>query len=158
MKWIDLPPVWLAGFIAVVYVIGLQDWLSARPAFEIFGIDFEENRFGWGGELFIAAGLIAMIAAVIEMVKHRTTVIPHREADALVETGIFAFSRNPIYLGDVLVLIGCVIYFQAVLALLLVPVFIYVIRQRFILPEEDRLFAKFGDAFDDYCEMTRRWI
>lgn len=158
MKWIDIPPVWLAGFIALTYVIGLQDWLNVRPAFTLFGIDFNENRFGWGGELFIAAGLIAMAAAVIEMGKHNTTVIPHRDADALVQSGIFAFSRNPIYLGDVLVLIGCVIFFKATVALLLVPVFVLVILQRFILPEEDRLYAKFGDVFDDYCELTRRWI
>ena len=158
MKWIDIPPVWLAGFIALTYLIGQIGWLAVRPAFTLFGIDFAENQFGWGGEMFIAAGLLAMVAAVFEMGRHNTTVIPHREADALVQTGIFAFSRNPIYLGDVLVLVGCVILFKAALALLLVPVFIYIIRQRFIFPEEDRLAAKFGEDFEDYCELTRRWI
>jgi len=158
MKWIDIPPVWLVGFIAVAYVIGQQEWLLARPAFTLFGLDFGENRFGRGGALFIAAGLVAMAAAVIEMGKHRTTVIPHREADALVQTGIFAFSRNPIYLGDVLVLFGCVLVFKAPVALLLVPLFGYIIRERFIIPEEDRLADKFGETFDAYCEMTRRWI
>lgn len=158
MKWIDLPPVWLAGFIALTYLIGAQDWLAVRPAFTLFGLEFAENRFGRGGGLFIAAGLVLMAAAVIEMGRHNTTVIPHRDADALVQSGIFAYSRNPIYLGDVLVLFGCVILFKAVLALPLVLLFAYIIRQRFILPEEDRLAARFGEAFDDYCELTRRWI
>lgn len=158
MKWIDLPPIWLAGFIGLTYWISTLNILVERPAFEMFGVLFGTNRLDWGGELLIAAGLFAMAAAVFEMVKHRTTVIPHQEADTLVQTGIFAFSRNPIYLGDTLVLSGVAIYWSAPLALLLVPIFVWIIRQRFILPEEQRLSAKFGKAFDDYCDMTRRWL
>ncbi len=147
MKWIDLPPVWLAGFIALTYLIG-----TGLP---LVG---SEAHIGWVAGLFISAGLVAMGAAVFEMARAKTTVIPHREADALVQSGIFALSRNPIYLGDVLVLVGFVIWFKAPLALLLVPVFIFVIRLRFIEPEETRLAAKFGAAFASYCARTRRWI
>lgn len=158
MKWIDLPPVWLAGFAALTYWIGTLDLLTTRPGFEVFGLFFPENRTGWGGEMLIAVGLCLMGAAVFEMVRHRTTVIPHRDADALVTSGIFAYSRNPIYLGDAVVLAGLAILWSAPLALFLVPIFVWIIRQRFILPEEERLFEKFGEAFDDYCDMTRRWI
>lgn len=158
MKWIDLPPVWLAGFIGLTYWISTFNILTERPGFEIFGQWIEANRLDWGGELLIGAGLFLMAAAVFEMVKHKTTVIPHQEADTLVQTGIFAFSRNPIYLGDTLVLCGAVFYWSAPLALIFVPIFIWIIRVRFIFPEEERLAAKFGEAFDDYCEMTRRWV
>lgn len=158
MKWIDLPPVWLAGFVALTYWIGTFDFLTTRPGFDVFGLSVAEHSFGWGGELLIGAGLVAMVAAVIEMGRLRTTVIPHRDADVLVQTGIFAYSRNPIYLGDILVLTGFAFVWNAPLALLLVPVFVWILRTRFVLPEEDRLAAKFGDAFDDYCDMTRRWI
>jgi len=158
MKWFDLPPIWLAGFLALTYWISTFGFLTERPAFEAFGIWISANKLDWGGELLVAAGLFAMVMAVIEMVKHRTTVIPHQEADTLVQTGIFAFSRNPIYLGDTLVLCGAAIYWSAPLALFLVPIFVLILRQRFILPEEQRLSDKFGQDFDDYCEMTRRWI
>ncbi|SEW01087.1 Phospholipid methyltransferase [Cognatiyoonia koreensis] len=158
MKWIDLPPVWLALFALLTYWIGTMDLLTERPGFEFLGIWVGPNRIGWGGELLIAAGLFTMSAAIVELVRNRTTVIPHQDADTLVQSGIFAFSRNPIYVGDTLVLAGLAIIWGAPLALFLVPLFVWIIRQRFVLPEEQRLHAKFGQAFDDYCDMTRRWI
>ena len=144
MKWIDIPPVWLLGFILLAY------WIST---FDIIYL-----KIPLLDAICIFAGFAAIGAAVFEMTKHRTTVIPHREADALVRSGIFAVSRNPIYLGDVLVLIGLILYFRAPIALVLVPLFVLIIRKRFILPEEQRLAAKFGTAFDDYYAATRRWF
>jgi len=99
-----------------------------------------------------------MLLAVYEMRKHKTTVIPHREADTMVTTGIFSRSRNPIYLGDVLLLAGLVLRFDAVLSLPLVPVLLWVLEKRFVIPEENRLRVKFRANFARYCETTRRWI
>jgi Putative protein-S-isoprenylcysteine methyltransferase len=75
------------------------------------------------GGLLVGAGLVLMLLAVAEMRRRKTTVIPHLEADALVTTGVFSRSRNPIYLGDALVLAGLALRWDAPVALLLVPLF-----------------------------------
>ena len=99
-----------------------------------------------------------MALAVVEMQRHRTTVFPHREADHLVTTGVFKWTRNPIYLGDILVLMGFILHWDAVLSLAILPIFIMAIDYRFIAPEEDRLRRKFRSDFERYMCDTRRWI
>lgn len=99
-----------------------------------------------------------MLLAVTEMRRQKTTVIPHLEADHLVQSGIFKRSRNPIYLGDVLLLAGFILRWDAPLALPLVPALMWVLQRRFILPEEDRLRRKFGQAFEHYTQTTQRWL
>ena len=149
MKWIDIPPVWLALFILAAWMLGRWDPLALS-----FGGVAADLLAG----ILIGGGLILMALAVWEMRRMRTTVIPHREADALVTTGIFRRSRNPIYLGDALILAGFVFRFDAPLALPLVPLFLWWIERRFVIPEEDRLRRRFRAAFARYCEATRRWI
>lgn len=141
MKWLDIPPVWLVASLIITY------WLPiGLPAMPMIG------------GLIVLIGLALMILAVWEMKRHRTTPIPHMEADALVLSGVFAYSRNPIYLGDVLVLFGLSLRWGALIGLLLIPVLIWILQTRFIKPEENRLRAKFGDAFEYYCTQTRRWV
>ena len=145
LKWIDLPPVWLLLFLF------LGGTMPRGP--ELF---YEQALMG---QCLVAAGLIFMLIAVVQMRRHRTTVIPRRDATALVTTGMFGQTRNPIYLGDAFVLAGALFYWQVHLpALLLVPAFMWVITQRFIKPEEARLKAAFREAFDQYCATTRRWL
>lgn len=145
LKWLDLPPVWLLLFLF------LGGTMPRGP--ELF---YEQALMG---QCLVVAGLVFMGIAVVQMRRHKTTVIPHRTASALVTTGIFGQTRNPIYLGDAFVLAGALFFWQAHLpALILVPVFMWVITQRFIKPEETRLKGAFGDAFTAYCATTRRWL
>lgn len=146
MKWIDLPPIWLAAFVFIAWHLQSASgaWLPAQNLF---------------GTILIIAGLLLMIAAVWEMHKQRTTVIPHLDPNALVSSGVFHYTRNPIYLGDVLVLVGLILRWDALpFGLVLIPGFIWVIHTRFIRGEEGRLRAAFGAAFDDYAKVTRRWV
>ena len=78
--------------------------------------------------------------------------------DALVTTGPFAISRNPIYLADALILMGLSLRWDAPIGVLLVPAFVWLITRRFILAEEARLSDHFGAAFDAYRKDTRRWL
>lgn len=111
------------------------------------------------GVCLILAGLAFILIAVIQMRRHKTTIIPHRDPDAMVTTGMFSQTRNPIYLGDAFVLTGFLFYWQSHLpALILVPAFMWVITVRFIKAEEARLQQAFGEAFTQYCETTRRWL
>jgi protein-S-isoprenylcysteine O-methyltransferase Ste14 len=146
MKWIDLPPVWLFATLLAAWGLGsvwqLPDSGWTSPA----------------GAVLVLAGLGLMVAAVREMTRARTTVIPHNDPSALVTSGVFRLSRNPIYLGDALVLAGFILHWQAVLAVPLLPLFLWVIQRRFILPEEARLRRGFGPTFEAWAARTRRWV
>lgn len=147
MKWIDIPPVWLALFLGIVWVIGPYDPLS-----------FGQLGVSALGTFLIIAGLSLMLMAVWEMNQAKTTPIPHMQPSSLVTSGIFAVSRNPIYVGDVLILAGVVARADAPLLVVTVPVFAWIILVRFIRAEEARLAVAFGDRFVDYCTKTRRWL
>lgn len=149
MKMIDLPPVWLAGFLALA-------WVQAHRF--AFGLSFGGAWADFAGGILVGGGILLMLLAVTEMRRRRTTVIPHREADALVTGGIFSRTRNPIYLGDALVLTGLILRWDAVLALPLIPVFVWLIERRFIIPEENRLRRKFRADFARYEAKVRRWV
>ena len=84
--------------------------------------------------------------------------MPHETPSFMVQTGIFSRTRNPIYLGDVLLLTGVILKMDAVLSLVLVPVFVWLLEKRFIVPEEDRLRRKFRSDFARYERKTRRWV
>ena len=149
MKWIDIPPVWLLLALVITWWMGeLQpDWLRVGgPVFQLLG------------GLLVGGGIVLILLAAIEMRKQRTTIVPHMEADHLVTTGIFARSRNPIYLGDALILAGLALRWEVPVALLLVPLFMGTITQRFIIPEENRLRIKFRADFARYCQKTQRWV
>lgn len=143
MRAIDLPPVWLCLFLVTV-------WLS--PWIFPFGPLF------WPGVacLAIAAGLAA--AAVFAFARARTTIIPHRVPSALVTGGIFRVSRNPIYLADLLILLGFSLIWGKLLGFVLLPVLAILLERRFIRPEESRMRDAFGAEFDAYSRRTRRWI
>jgi protein-S-isoprenylcysteine O-methyltransferase Ste14 len=149
MKWVDLPPVWLVGFVMLT-------WLQATRF--PMGLSFGGAWADFAGGVLVGGGLLLMLLALYELRRHRTTPIPHLEADRLVTTGIFSRSRNPIYLGDALVLTGLILRWDAVLSLPLVPLFVWVIETRFIVGEENRLRRKFRADFARYCQKTRRWI
>lgn len=149
MKWIDIPPVWLAG-------AALLAWLQAQhfPA----GLSLAHPVTQLLGGLLVGAGLVLIALAVWELYRNRTTVIPHQTPDQLVQSGIFSRSRNPIYLGDLLVLSGLILNFDAVLSLPLIPIFLLVIEKRFVLPEEDRMRRKYRMDFARYERKVRRWV
>lgn len=149
MNRIDLPPVWLVGFIILA-------WLQARHF--SFGLSLEGGFTDLVSGVLIGGGVLLMILAVAEMRRYRTTVMPHETPSFMVQSGIFSRTRNPIYLGDVLLLTGVILKMDAVLSLVLVPVFVWLLEKRFIVPEEDRLRRKFRSDFARYERKTRRWV
>lgn len=114
--------------------------------------------FSWLGWALVLGGVGLMIWAVATMLRARTTPVPRRDPSAIVTHGPFAFSRNPIYLGDAMILLGLVLVWQSWIALAIVPLFIMLIERRFIKDEETRLTAQFKKEFSAYCGKTRRWI
>ena len=149
LKWIDMPPVWLAGALALAWV---------QKTHFAYGLGFGPVWADLLGGLMVGGGLVLIALAAYEFRRNRTTIIPHQEADRLITSGIFKRSRNPIYLGDSLILAGMILYWDAVLALPLTPIFIWTIERRFILPEENRLRRKFVAEYTRYTQRTGRWL
>ncbi len=144
-QW-ESPPTWLALFLVLA-------WVQSRmlPAFP------PGPQVRTAGAVLIAAGLGVMVLAVLQFRRHRTTVLPRETPTAMIDTGIYRFSRNPIYLADTLILSGAILRWDLG-GIILVPLFMAVIRQRFILGEEAGLRACFGAEFDAYSARTRRWL
>lgn len=121
--------------------------------------------FGFPGQgligiFFIASGLGVNINAAITFSKAETTVNPlsPEKASTLVRHGLFAQSRNPIYLAMAMVLLGVCILFGNLVNLAVVVFFIWYITNFQIIPEEEALKKIFGLEYDDYCKKVRRWI
>ncbi len=149
MRSIDIPPVWLLGTAVLA-------WLQAR--YLSLGLSLDGWFTDLASGLLIGAGVILIILAIAEFRRFKTPVMPHQTPTSMVQTGIFKRSRNPIYLGDVLILAGLILRFDAVISLILLPIFVWVLERRFILPEEDRLRRTFRADFARYERQTRRWI
>ncbi len=148
MKSLDLPPIWTLLSVGLVWVVArlLPDW-----------------RIDFAGQgilaLAVLAGALALtFLALREMSRAQSTAIPRQKPDALVTGGVFSRSRNPIYLGGLMVIAAAIIWLGAWLALPLLWVFIRVIERRFILAEEAGLRAAFGQEFEDWANNTRRWL
>ncbi|QFT63759.1 isoprenylcysteine carboxylmethyltransferase family protein [Roseivivax sp. THAF30] len=143
MRWIDMPPVWLAGLL-------LLSWL-----FRGVGPDFALESVG---ALIVLAGACVIALAAREFRRHRTSIIPGDTPSALVTTRIYRFSRNPIYLADVAILLGASLYWGSLPGLILAPILAMILQLRFILPEEQRIQATFLSEFDAYAQQTNRWL
>jgi protein-S-isoprenylcysteine O-methyltransferase Ste14 len=149
MRWLDVPPVWLLACAALA-------WAQGR--FLSLGLGFGGAWAQLLGGILVGAGLLLMLLAVHELRRQRTTVLPHRTPDRLVQSGIYSRSRNPIYLGDVLLLAGLILRFDAVLALPLIPILTWVLERRFVIPEENRMRRKYRAEFARYEQKVRRWV
>ena len=108
--------------------------------------------------LCLAASLC--LTSIIEFRKHKTTLNPlmPEESTALVTTGIFKFSRNPMYLSLLNLLIAFSIYLGSFLGLIIIPLFVVYINLFQIKPEEKAMLKLYGKEFENYCSNVRRWI
>jgi protein-S-isoprenylcysteine O-methyltransferase Ste14 len=109
---------------------------------------------------FAIAGTIVAVLGVASFRRAGTTVNPvtPQAASALVSTGIYRFSRNPMYLGFLLMLLGWAALLANALALILVAGFVAYMNRFQITPEERALSALFGAEFAAYAQRVRRWI
>jgi protein-S-isoprenylcysteine O-methyltransferase Ste14 len=144
------PPLVTASLCALIW------WIDQQT--QTMRIDTEANKPLAIAVLVIALGL--MLATVIEFWKQRTTINPMKPSStsSLVTTGVLRLSRNPIYLGDALVLIAWTLWLHSITAVIAIPIFVAYITKFQIEPEEAALRAKFASQFQAYCASVRRWI
>ena len=110
------------------------------------------------GVVPIAAGVWLNLAADRAFKARGTTVKPFERSSALVTDGAFGVSRNPMYLGMVLILVGAALLLGALSPFLVAAAFAALIETRFIPVEERMLDETFGDAWTAYRNRTRRWL
>ena len=110
--------------------------------------------------VLVLAGISLTLAGVRAFRSAATTVNPLSPelASLIVRTGPYAFTRNPMYLGLALVLLGVCAYLANPLSVLAVVFFVTYITRFQIIPEERLLLAKFGEPFAQYMRSVRRWV
>ena len=137
------PPVVALVLAGLMWLLGGQQWHWHAPV-----------------GVFLALGLAIDASGLWAFWRHRTTInplSPHR-ASALVDSGIYRFTRNPMYVGLVCLLVAWTLALGSWLALLGPLVFVAYITLFQIVPEERALLAHFGPDFEAYCQRVRRWL
>ncbi len=123
--------------------------------------------FPWGfigpvvivvGVLLIVAGLALVILTRREFAKHGERTDPGNPTHHIMSTGVFAFSRNPMYLGIVIFLAGAALAFDWPWVLVMLVPSIVACHYILIAPEEQYLAAKFGEEYAWYTRSVERWV
>lgn len=148
MKWL-LPPVLLA-ILAVAMVALARAW----PEAALLPVPLNY----WIGIPLVLAGLGLSVAGSRRFRRAGTNIHTFRRPDVLVEDGVFSFSRNPMYLGFAVALLGFAIKLNAPTNLALAALFVVVADLWYIRFEERMAAQTFGAAYDAYRRRTRRWI
>ena len=126
---------------------------------------FPQYHFDWSWKWWLVSVFLLLagvfgVSGILQFIKASTTIHPHKPEHTrhLVTTGLYRFTRNPMYLGLLMGLLGFVSGLANPLALL-GPVFFVVYITRFqIKPEERILSKKFGVTYKNYLQKVRRWI
>jgi protein-S-isoprenylcysteine O-methyltransferase Ste14 len=143
-----LPPTYFLGALAVA--AALHFFVPIRQIVV----------FPWRllGLLPLVAGAALNVVADRAFARNGTTVKPFERSTTLVTTGVYRLSRNPMYLGMVLVVLGEAALFGSVTPFVVVPALVVLLDRVFIAPEESKLEDAFGEGFSRYRRIVRRWI
>jgi protein-S-isoprenylcysteine O-methyltransferase Ste14 len=106
----------------------------------------------------IVLGITVSISAEQSFHQAHTTVNPFGASSLLVTNGLYRLTRNPMYLGFVLVLVGVAILLGSLMPYVIVLTFAFLLDRMFIRMEEQKLAATFGIQWEEYKRQTRRWL
>lgn len=141
--------------VALVIALAMLGVSHIAPAFS----------FALPGRVVFAVSLVALggviaLAGVIAFRRQRTTINPMTPGatSSVVSSGIYRYSRNPMYLGLLLVLAGVAVALSNAAAFVLLAAFVAYMNRYQIKPEERVLLEKFGPAFAQYMSRVRRWV
>ena len=118
------------------------------------------NYQGLSSLLMILIGLTIIVIGVKTFNNSDTTINPLNpsEASHLVTEGVFSYTRNPMYLGMVIILLGVSIYNGVYIGIIILPCFIFYITEFQIKPEEEAMVEIFAGDYTDYLKRVRRWL
>ncbi len=112
----------------------------------------------WLGAVPLTSGLLLIFISAGLFRRRQTTLKPFGESSALVQEGLYRYSRNPMYLGMLLVLTGAALWLGHLLPFAALPTFVVVVSHQNIRHEEQALEAQFGDTYRAYRQRVRRWF
>ena len=144
------PPLIFGGALLVALI---TDWLIDGPG---VGPDYVLEWLP--GLALTLGGLALMFIGVVQLRRADTNIEPWKPSTTLVTTGLYRFSRNPIYLGMTLAYLGVTLLADSLLALVVLPLVLIFVRFGVIEREERYLEGKFGEAYRAYKGRVRRWI
>jgi protein-S-isoprenylcysteine O-methyltransferase Ste14 len=138
-------------------IVGIAMWELNRHWPVVTVIPPPWNRLGW---FVMVVAFIAPVAAISQFGHAGTTVSPHQPetTTALVTGGVYAWTRNPMYLGLTIVLIGWAARLGTLTPFAGPVLFVPLIERVQIVPEESALRARFGKEYEDYCARVNRWL
>ena len=142
-----LPPHYFMLSLVLIVGIGLLEGGNLLP-----------SPWPYLGALPILVGVAIAAQGSRLFARAGTNIIPFTESSALVTSGVFAFSRNPMYTGMVLTLAGAALMMNGLIAWLVVITFAAIIRGVFIRTEEMLMEQTFGDDYLAYKARVRRWV
>jgi len=142
------PPVILLVHLLAAFLL---NWFLPLP-FEF------PKALEWTGYIFVFAGLGFAVSAVSRFGRMQTTLDPHGSVSAIVTSGPYRFSRNPIYLGFVCTLIGLPLAVGNYWGVVLSPLLMLLLYRLVIKHEEAYLEKKFKDVYTSYKSRVRRWL
>lgn len=142
------PPVLMLVHVLAAFLL---NWLLHLP------ISFP-RPLEWVGYILVFVGLGFAFSAVNQFGRVRTTLDPHGSVSAIVTTGPYRFSRNPIYFGFVCTLIGLPLALGNYWGAMLSPFLMMALYHLVIKHEEAYLEKKFGDEYTSYKSRVRRWL
>ena len=140
---------------AYLFLSLLLMWLLNRylPVYE-----FVAPPAAYAGIIPILLGIAMAAVSAGKFFRVKTGLEPFEEATVLVTSGFYRFSRNPMYMGMFLLLLGVAFLMGSVGAVLPIPAFMLIIRNNFVLGEERFMQAAFGQQYLDYKSTVRRWL
>jgi protein-S-isoprenylcysteine O-methyltransferase Ste14 len=143
-----MPPIWILIAIFAMLISNFTFPLAwiVPPLWNLIGI------------IFLASGMILNLIADKAFHQVDTTVKPFQESSSLVTSGVFQISRNPMYLGMVLILTGIAVLLRSLSPFLVIVPFAILIDRSCIHVEEQMLAEKFGTMWEAYKAKTRRWL
>ena len=110
------------------------------------------------GGTFLAAGMFFIFRAANLFVKNKTTVHPAGSTRLIISSGIYRYSRNPMYAGFTLIFTGISLVLNAWVSFLLLLPLLLIVQKGIIKKEENYLAQKFGDEYLRYKSAVRRWL
>tara|TARA_X000000950_G_scaffold153690_2_gene188730 strand:- start:4662 stop:5108 length:447 start_codon:yes stop_codon:yes gene_type:complete len=123
----------------------------------------ESTKFNYQGSLSVLVLILGLACAIPSFklfARYKTTISPLKPSDAtaLVTEGMYRYSRNPMYLGLLLLTIASTIWFGTWFGIIVNILFIFLINFLQIIPEEEALLEIFGEEYEEYKKNVRRWI
>ena len=145
------PPLLFAGAAALALLLHLSSPVRCHCA--MAGLVLQA-----AGVALIAGAILIDVLAVLAFRRHHTTILPNKGANRLITTGIFAWSRNPVYLGNFMLVAGAGLLSGIWALVLAAPVALLATKKLAVEREEQHLSLKFGNDWKIYRQRTRRWF